>query len=77
MQKDFSALLTDGKASFMEISADGYISNYISNAKIIEQNLFAPFRHLKLASLATGSKIGVCLNEQGDVMGFKNRRLLF
>lgn len=77
LQKDFSALLTDGRTSFMEISADGYISNYVSNIKVFEQNLFAPFKYLKLATLATGSKIGVCLNEQGDVLVFKNRNLLF
>ena len=77
LEKDFAALLTDGRGSFIEISADGYISNYVSYAKVVEPNLFAPFRHLKLASLATGSKIGVCLNEQGDVMIFKNRSLLF
>ncbi len=77
LEKDFAALLTDGKSSFIEISADGYLSNYISYAKVIDHNLFAPFRFLKLASLSTGSKIGISLNEQGDVLVFKNKSLLF
>lgn len=77
LEKDFAALLTDGKNSFIEISADGYISNYISHIKVVDEALFAPYKHLKLATLATGSKIGICLNEQGDVLVFKNKSLLF
>ena len=77
LQKDFSALLTDGQSSFMEISADGYIANYICYNKQVDSNLYAPFKHLQLATLSTGSKIGVCLSEQGDVLVFKNKSLLF
>ncbi len=77
LQKDFSALLTDGKDSFMEISADGYVANYVSYAKTIDSSLFAPYNHLPLATLATGSKIGICLSAQGDVLVFKNKSLLF
>ena len=58
LQKDFSALLTDGQNSFMEISADGYVSNYVSYAKTVDYNLFAPYKHLPLATLATGMQSG-------------------
>ena len=77
LQKDFSALLTDGQSSFMEISADGFVSNYISYAKTVDHTLFAPYKHLPLATLATGTKVGICLSEQGDVLVFKNKSLLF
>lgn len=77
LHKDFSALLTDGQTSFMEISADGYVSNYVCYTKQVDNNLFAPYKHLELATLATGSKVGVCLSEQGDVLVFKNKSLLF
>ena len=77
LQKDFSALLTDGQSSFMEISADGYVANYVSYVKTTDYNLFAPYNHLTLATLATGTKVGVCLSEQGDVLIFKNKSLLF
>lgn len=77
LQKDFSALLTDGQSSFMEISADGFVSNYVSYSKVVDYNLFAPYKHLTLATLATGTKVGVCLSEQGDVLIFKNKSLLF
>lgn len=77
LQKDFAALLTDGQNSFMEISADGYVSNYVCYTKQVDSNLFAPYKYLQLATLATGSKVGVCLSEQGDVLVFKNKSLLF
>ncbi len=77
LQKDFAALLSDGMNSFMEISADGYVSNYISYAKQVDNSLFAPYKYLQLATLATGTKIGVCLTEVGDVLIFKNKSLLF
>lgn len=77
LTKDFAALLSDGENSFVEISADGYVSDYIYYSKQVDYNSYAPYDHLKLASLATGSKIGICLNAQGEVLIFKNRSLLF
>ena len=77
LHKDFSALISDGQSSFLEVSADGYVSNYVSPSKNADNSLFAPYNHLQLAMLCTGSKIGICLSEQGDVLVFKNKSLLF
>ncbi|MBQ8426043.1 MAG: hypothetical protein IJX17_08545 [Clostridia bacterium] len=77
LSKDFSALLTDGENSFVEISSDGYVTDYISYVKQFDYNLYAPYKQLKLATLATGSKIGVCLTYEGDVLIFKEKSLLF
>ena len=77
LSKDFSALLTDGENSFVEISSDGYVTDYISYVKQFDYNLYAPYKQLKLATLSTGSKIGVCLNAEGDVLIFKEKSLLF
>ena len=77
LEKDFSALLTDGENSFIEITADGYITDYISYMKQYEYNLYSPYRQLKLATLSTGSKIGICLTKQGDILIFKDKSLLF
>jgi len=77
LRKDFIALLSDGKNTGIELSADGYLVGYqtFSNAK--KEDLLAPFEYLKLASQCTGTKVGVCLNEQGDVLLFKDKQLLF
>ena len=77
IEKDFSALLTDGKNSFMEISCDGYVTDYICMVKQIDYDLYAPYNQLKLATHSTGSKIGICLTEEGDLLIFKDKSLLF
>ncbi len=77
LNQDFSVLLTDGENSFMEISSDGYLDNYICYAKQVDYNLYAPYKQLKLATLSTGSKIGICLTEDGDTLIFKDKSLLF
>ncbi len=77
IEKDFSALLTDGKTSFMEISSDGYIMDYISSVKQVDYDLYAPYGQLQLASHSTGSKIGICLIEEGDLLIFKDKSLVF
>lgn len=77
LRKDFSALLSDGTDTFMEISSNGYLLNYLSNTKINNEELFVPFDYLKVANLCTGSKIGVCLLADGDILLFKEKALIF
>ena len=77
LHRDFSALLTDGENSFVEISSDGFVTDYISYMKQYEYNLYAPYKQLKLATLSTGSKIGISLTSQGDILIFKDKSLLF
>lgn len=76
-EKDFSALLSDGKNSFIEISADGFFVDHINFSKAIDYSLYAPYENLELANLSTGSKIGICLNCEGEVLIFKNKSLVF
>lgn len=77
LEKDFSALLTDGKTSFMEVSADGYILNYICSSKPVDYEMYAPYNQLQFAAQATGTKIGISLTQEGDLLIFKDKSLLF
>lgn len=77
LTKDFSALLSDGVNTFMEISADGYLMGYVTAPRISKEDLFVPYDYLKMANLCTGSKIGVCLLAEGDILLFKDRSLIF
>ena len=45
--------------------------------KQYEYNLYSPYRQLKLATLSTGTKVGICLTKQGDILIFKDKNLLF
>lgn len=77
LNKDFCALLGDGTDTFIEVSADGYLINYITGAKSATEDLLVPYEYLKVANLCTGSKVGVCLLTDGDILLFKNKMLVF
>ena len=77
LEKDFTALLSDGHNSFIEVSADGYFVDHIYYSRNIDYSLYAPYENLELANLSSGSKIGVCLNLEGEVLIFKNKALVF
>ena len=77
LNKDFSALLSDGINTFMEISSNGYLLNYITAPKNSREDLLVPYEYLKMANLCIGSKIGVCLLKNGDILLFKDKSLIF
>lgn len=77
LNKDFCALLGDGIDTFVEVSADGFLMNYLTSPKINTEDLLVPYECLKVANLCTGSKIGVCLLADGDILLFKNKMLVF
>ena len=77
LNKDFSALLSDGIDTFMQISADGYLVGYENAPKAAKEDVYVPYEYLKMASLCTGAKIGVCLLSTGDILLFKNKMLVF
>ena len=77
LNKDFCALLGDGTNTVIELSANGYLVNYITNPKITSENLLVPYEYLKMANLCTGSKIGVCLLADGDILLIKDKALIF
>jgi hypothetical protein len=76
-EKDFTALLSDGRNSFIEVSADGFFVDHIYYSRAIDYSLYAPYENLELANLSSGSKIGICLNNEGEVLIFKNKSLVF
>ncbi len=77
LKQDFIALLSDGTHTGIEISSDGYLVGYQSFTKQVKEDLLTPYEYLNLASLCTGSKVGVGLNADGDVLVFKDKQLLF
>jgi len=77
LKRDFSALISDGTNTCMELSRDGFLTGYIAMSKNDNQGLLAPYSFLKIANLCTGAKIGVCLLDEGDILIFKDKTLLF
>lgn len=77
LKKDFSALLTDGINTCIELSANGYMLNYLTIPQTKNDALQAPYDFLKMANLCTGAKVGIALIDNGDLLIFKDRALVF
>ncbi len=77
LKKDYSALLSDGINTCLMISADGNLLSYEPLPKTAKENVLAPYEYLDIANLCTGAKIGVCLIQEGDLLIFKDKQLLF
>ena len=77
LKQDFIALLSDGIHTGIEVSSDGFLVGYQAFTKQAKEDLLTPYEYLNLASLCTGSKVGVGLSIDGDVLVFKDKQLLF
>ncbi len=75
--KDFFALLSDGKMSFLEFGRDGYLSGYVQLGRVKAYPTIAPHEFEQVARYCNERRVGVILTENGDILIFKNRQLLF
>ena len=77
LQNDFSALLSDGKSSFLEVDKEGYIIGHVLMERIRFTPTLCPNDFNNLARTCNDKKIGIALLETGDILLFKNHELLF
>lgn len=77
LNKDFVALLSDGKNSYLEFDRTGYLMGYISLAKVRSYVTSAPSHYEFIARYCNEKRIGIALTESGDLLVFRNRSLVF
>ena len=77
LQQDYSAVLSDGKKTCIEISSNGFILSYLNLPRAKRDDLFAPYEYLRIANASSGSKVGVVLTRSGDILLFKNQMMVF
>lgn len=77
LHQDYSAVLSDGKKTCIEISADGYILSYLKLPRSKDADLLAPYEYMRIANASSGQKVGVVLTRSGDILLFKERMLVF
>lgn len=77
LSSDFFALLSDGKNSFIEFNRDGFLMGYVSLAKVRNYAFTAPNEFGFVARYCGEKKVGIALTENGDMLIFKNRTLMF
>ena len=77
LANDFFALLSDGKNSFVEFNRDGFLMGYVSLSKVRNYASTAPHEFNYVAKYCGEKKVGIALTENGDLLIFKNRTLMF
>lgn len=77
IKRDFSALLSDGTNTCLEISSNGFLLNYLTVPKNIDQELYVPYDQIRIASLCKGNRVGISLLMNGDILLFRDKTLLF
>ncbi len=77
LQSDFSAVLSDGKTSSLEVDKDGYVLNHAIMTRGKAMPTVCPFDLTNFAKFCNEKRIGVSLLESGDMLVFKNRELMF
>ena len=77
MSKNFVALLSDGKSSFIELDKDGYLMGYLALSNVRKYTTITPNDFENVARYCNERRIGIVLTESGDLLVFKNRQLLF
>lgn len=77
INKDFFALLSDGRNSYVEFDKKGNLISYLQLDKVKKMPSISPYEFENVARYCNERKIGIVLTKNGDFLIFKNRQLLF
>ena len=77
MNKDFFALLSNGRDSYVEFDKKGNLLGYVQLDKVKKVPCITPYEYEMVARYCNEKRIGIVLTENGDFLIFKNRNLLF
>ena len=77
MDREFFALLSDGKSSYIEFDKHGMLISSVQLSRVRKAPTIAPYEFENIANYCSDKRIGLVLTENGDILIFKNRNLLF
>ena len=77
LQKNYSATISDGSFSCVEISADGRFVKHIKNAFPEEELFSIPYLYQGFASECIDGKIGIILTGEGDILIISDEKIAF
>lgn len=77
LNNDFFALFTDGQNSFIEFDRNGTMLGYVTIKNPKKVATISPNVYEKVARICNDKRIGICLTEQGDILIFYARQLIF
>lgn len=76
-KSDFFALISDGLESAVEFDKDGYLIGYVPLDKVRNYPTVAPIEYTNIARVCNERKIGLVLTNNGEILIFKNRSLVY
>ena len=77
MQENYSAVLTDGTESFIEIDKNGFILRYLQlNSEKSDLGL-APYDYTRILEYCGHEVVGIVLSEQGEILIFHDNELKY
>lgn len=77
LQENFSAVLADGINTCYKISSDGYLLTYVTLPDSKDQTLNAPYEYMDMANICYGSRVGISLTANGDILLFHDKNLVY
>ena len=77
LNNDFFALFTDAKNSFIEFDRNGALLGYVTIKNPKKVATVSPYVYERVARICNDKRIGICLTEQGDILIFYARQLIF
>ncbi len=77
IEQDFFVLLSDGKKSYVEFNRSGYFKGCTTLEKLRNYATISPNEFENIAKYCGDKRIGIILTENGDLLIFKNRTLMF
>ena len=77
LNNDFYALFTDAQNSFIEFDRNGTMFGYVTIKNPKKVATISPNMYEKVARVCNDKRIGICLTEQGDILIFYARQLIF
>ena len=77
LSKDFSALLSDGKTSCIELNGEGFMVGHITIPQLGFADTCGPFDYVNMAHQCYVNRIGLALLPNGDMLIFKEQELVF
>ncbi len=77
LNKDFMALLSDGKNSYLEFDREGFLMGFVTLGKARTAITTTPNDFEYIARYCNERRIGISLTENGDLLIFRNRTLMF
>ncbi|MFA6860219.1 MAG: hypothetical protein WCR30_02380 [Clostridia bacterium] len=75
LKNDFSALLSDGIMSYLELDKDGYLIDHNMLTSSRSMSVCAPYLYSGFARASHDKRIGISLAKSGDLLIFKDCQL--